>query len=113
MRENLFEIGADLGDGWKSVNKNKNTPAKVSGCKEVLAPEKHQLHFAKEKRRGKVVTIVKPFCLAQNDLKDLLKNVKKKLGTGGTVKEDTLEFQGELQTQLRTVLENLNYRFKK
>jgi translation initiation factor 1 len=113
MRENLFEIGADLGDGWKSDNKNKNTPAKVPDCKEVLAPEKHQLHFAKEKRRGKVVTIVKPFCLAQNNLKDLLKNVKKKLGTGGTVKENTLEFQGELQMQLRTVLENLNYRFKK
>jgi translation initiation factor 1 len=112
MRENLFEIGADLGDGWKSDNKNKNTPAKVSDCKEVLAPEKHQLHFAKEKRRGKVVTIVKPFYLNEADLKKLLKQLKSKLGTGGTHKENTLEFQGELQEKLRTALEALGYRFK-
>ena len=113
MKENLFEMGADFGDSWKSDNKNKNTSAKSALCKETLAPEKHQLHFAKEKRRGKVVTIVKPFCLAQNDLKNLLKNIKKKLGTGGTMKENTLEFQGELQIKLRPALENLQYRFKK
>jgi len=59
------------------------------------------------------VTIVKPFCLAPNDLKSLLKTVKKKLGTGGTVKESSLEFQGELQVKLRTTLETLGYRFKK
>ena len=58
------------------------------------------------------MTIVKPFCLAQNDLKNLLKSIKKKLGTGGTMKENTLEFQGELQTKLRPALENLQYRFK-
>ena len=113
MRKNLFEMGADFGDSWESDNKNKITTAKSTFCKEILAPEKHQLHFAKEKRRGKVVTIVKPFCLAPNDLKTLLKNMKKKLGTGGTVKENTLEFQGELQAQLKPVLENLQYRFKK
>ena len=113
MKENLFEMGADFGESWESDNKNKNTSSKISTCKEVLAPEKHQLHFAKEKRRGKVVTIVKPFCLAPHDLKALLKSVKKKLGTGGTVKENTLEFQGELQTKLKPVLENLQYRFKK
>ncbi len=112
-RENLFEMGADFGDSWESDNKHKSTTIKSSICKEVLAPKKHQLHFAKEKRRGKVVTIVKPFCLEKKVLQALLKQIKKKLGTGGTVKENALEFQGELQTQLKTVLENLDYRFKK
>jgi len=45
-------------------------------------------------------------------LQGLLKHLKKKLGTGGTLRENTLEFQGELQTQLRTTLETLQYRFK-
>jgi len=106
-------MGADFSEGWESDNKENITIKKTSTCNELLTPEKHQLHFAKEKRRGKVVTIVKPFCLAPNDLKSLLKTVKKKLGTGGTVKENSLEFQGELQMQLRTVLETLAYRFKK
>jgi len=102
-------MGADFGDEWRSDNKEK--PAqKVST--EIKSPEKHQLHFAKEKRRGKVVTIVKPFCLEKKELQALLKTIKKKLGTGGTLKENTLEFQGELQEQLKVILEKLAYRFK-
>ena len=102
-------MGANFDDNWSSDNKDK--PAKSKPA-EVKVPEKHQLHFAKEKRRGKVVTIVKPFHLEKNNLQALLKTLKKKLGTGGTVKEDTLEFQGEVTEVLRTHLESLGYRFK-
>lgn len=109
MKENLFEMGADLGEGWSSDNKD-HPSAKVST--EIKVPGKHQLYFAKEKRRGKVVTIVKPFCLENATLQDLLKTLKKKLGTGGTVKEDSLEFQGDIPAVLRKHLEALGYRFK-
>ena len=85
MRENLFEMGADFSDDWKSDNKNKVPKKQNNNCKEIQLPEKHQLHFAKEKRRGKVVTIVKPFCLEKRELSGLLKKIKKKLGTGGTL----------------------------
>lgn len=106
----MFEMGADFDDGWQSDNKGKE---KAAGSKEIKAPEKHQLHFAKEKRRGKVVTIVKPFYLSESELKKLLKQLKSKLGTGGTHKENTLEFQGELQEKLKTALEALGFRFKR
>ncbi len=112
MKKNLFEMGADFSDGWQSDNKTGAAKKNNQYCKEILPPGKHHLHFAKEKRRGKVVTIIKPFCLDKKELQALLKNLKKKLGTGGTVKENTLEFQGELQKQLKTLLENLGYRFK-
>ncbi|MDD2450957.1 translation initiation factor [Sulfurovum sp.] len=110
MKENLFEMGANFEDGWSSNNKEK--PAKNKTL-EVKAPEKHQLYFAKEKRRGKVVTIVKPFHLEKQELQTLLKTLKKKLGTGGTAKEESLEFQGEIAEMLRGYLEALGYRFKK
>ena len=110
MKENLFEMGANFEEGWSSDNKEK--PSKTITT-EIRPPEKHQLHFAKEKRRGKVVTIVKPFYLGKTDLQALLKTLKKKLGTGGTVKDDTLEFQGDIPELLRTHLETLGYRFKK
>ena len=110
MKKNLFEMGASFDDDWSSDNKENVKKRKVT---EVKTPEKHQLHFAKEKRRGKVVTIVKPFYLSQDDLKALLKTVKKRLGTGGTVKEESLEFQGEVRENLRIQLETLNYGFKK
>jgi len=113
MKKNLFEMGADFSDDWTSDNKNKVSRKQNTGCNEILPPQKHQLHFAKEKRRGKVVTIVKPFCLEKKTLQALLKQLKKSLGTGGTLKENSLEFQGELQTQLRTLLEAWEYRFKR
>ena len=109
MKKNLFEMGADFNDEWSSDNKEK---AKKKVSTEVKEPEKHQLHFAKEKRRGKVVTIVKPFFLSANDLKALLKTLKKKLGTGGTVKDETLEFQGEVRESLKVQLEKLGYQIK-
>ena len=107
--KNLFEMGASFDDDWSSDNKEKPKKKKPT---EIKSPEKHQLHFAKEKRRGKVVTIVKPFYLTQNDLKALLKTLKKKLGTGGTTKEESLEFQGEVAESLRTQLETLGYGLK-
>ena len=109
MKKNLFEMGADFGDDWSSDNKDK--PFKKIST-EIKAPEKHQLHFAKEKRRGKVVTIVKPFHLDKTVLQGLLKTLKKNLGTGGTVKDDSLEFQGDIPELLRKHLEALGYRFK-
>ena len=109
MKKNLFEMGANFEDGWSSDNKEK--PSKKSP-EEIKSPEKHQLHFSKEKRRGKVVTIVKPFYLEKSALQSLLKVLKKKLGTGGTVKENSLEFQGDIPEQLRKHLEALEYRFK-
>jgi len=108
-KENIFEMGADFGDDWSSDNKDK-VSTKTSN--EIKTPEKHQLHFAKEKRRGKVVTIVKPFSLEKKELQALLKTLKKKLGCGGTIKEDSLEFQGDIPEQIRKHLEALKYRFK-
>ena len=110
MKRTLFEMGANFEDEWKSDNREKSQKRATI---ELKAPEKHQLHFAKEKRRGKVVTIVKPFYLSANDLKALLKTLKRKLGTGGTLKEESLEFQGEIQESLRIQLEKLGYGFKR
>lgn len=109
MRKALFEMGAKFGDEWNSDN---NQPSVKETVEEIKEPAKHQLHFAKEKRNGKTVTIVKPFCLEKERLETLLKVLKKKLGCGGTIKENSLEFQGEAQEKLRLELETLGYRFK-
>jgi len=112
MRDNLFEMGAHFEDNWTSDHQKKQTKSPASQCREVLPPEKHRLHFAKEKRRGKTVTIVKPFCLEKPELQTLLKTLKKKMGTGGTAKVNTLEFQGDIPDVLRNNLEAMGYRFK-
>ena len=109
MKKNLFEMGAQFDDTW--VSDNKQSSAKSLSV-QIKAPEKHQLYFGKEKRRGKVVTIVKPFYLDKPALQNLLKTLKKKLGTGGTARDDTLEFQGDIPEHLRSQLEKLHFRFR-
>jgi len=103
-------MGADFEDGWHSNNKEKS-PRQASG--ETKEPVKHQLHLAKEKRRGKIVTIVRPFYLPKKELQSLLKVLKKRLGTGGTIRENSLELQGDIADTLKAELEALRYRFKK
>ncbi|HHD72753.1 MAG TPA: translation initiation factor [Epsilonproteobacteria bacterium] len=113
MKKNLFEMGANFEDGWSADNKKPRDKSPAAFCTETLPPQKHQLHFAKEKRRGKTITIIKPFYLEKKALQALLKRLKKKLGTGGTLRENTLEFQGELADTLKAELTALGYRFKK
>ena len=104
-----LQIGADFGvSEWNVVSEKRK-----SVLTKHLEPSKHQLVFHKEKRRGKVVTLVGPFSLEKEVIKALLKTLKKKMGCGGTLNEDLLEFQGDIPQKLREQLEVLDYRFKK
>lgn len=103
-----LNIGAKFEDEWAVVD-----GVKCLNKKEILEPQKHQLHFRREKRRGKVVTLVGPFSLAKEEQTRILKLLKKKLGCGGTMNEAFMEFQGEMQEKLRSVLATLDFKFKK
>jgi len=105
---NLF-IGADIKDEWAEVQ----TPKKTKISSTIEEPSKHFLVFKREKRRGKVVTLVGEFHLKKEDANAVLKRIKKKLGCGGSYKENWMEFQGELQEKLRDLLLKENFRFKK
>ena len=109
MKENLFEMGANFSDDWSSDNRDKNIKKPTI---ELKTPQKHQLYFSKEKRRGKVVTIVQPFYMETNELKGVLKTLKRKFGTGGTVKDNSLEFQGEVTENLKVQLQKLDFGLK-
>ena len=101
-------IGAAIDDEWAAVE----SPRKSEIASEILPPQKHLLHFAKEKRRGKTITLVGPFQLSKEDNSALLKYLKKKLGCGGTHKDGFMEFQGELKEKLRPLLVAKDFRFK-
>jgi translation initiation factor 1 len=102
----MFEMGAKLENEDYSIKKKKPTQ---KSSNEIKPPQKHSLHFAKEKRRGKVVTIVKPFYLEKDQMKETLKKLKKVLGCGGTLKDNSLEFQGEIQDKLKSKLIELGF----
>ena len=57
-------------------------------------------------RKGKGVTTITGIPLAEAELKKLLKELKQKTSTGGTVKEQTLELQGDQRDILIILLAN-------
>lgn len=105
----LFDLGSSLDNdkGWAFETKKI-----VSKSVEIKLPEKHFLVLKMEKRLGKPVSIVGPFCLSKEALHSLCSLLKKKLGSGGTSKEEWLEFQGECREKLKVLLMEQGFRFK-
>jgi len=64
-------------------------------------------------RKGKGVTLVTGLPLQGDELKALAKQLKQVCGTGGTVKEDRVEIQGDHRDKLVKLLVDLGYDAKK
>lgn len=87
----------------------------------VLNPADQQLRIRREKRHGKVVTVVSGFAPRSdrtNDLPAMLKSLKAKLGSGGTLGTEpdpskaavaTLEIQGDHRDRLVEHFRSLGY----
>ncbi|MCI0509740.1 translation initiation factor 1 (eIF-1/SUI1) [Chromohalobacter marismortui] len=63
-------------------------------------------------RKGKGVTLVEGVPLKSDELKALAKALKKRCGTGGALKEGTIEIQGDHRDALKAELEARGYRVK-
>ncbi|MFC1832347.1 translation initiation factor Sui1 [Thermodesulfobacteriota bacterium] len=63
-------------------------------------------------RKGSGVSIITDIALDDKDLKKLSKQLKKKCGTGGTVKSGAIEIQGDHRDVLKEELSKLGYTVK-
>jgi len=64
-------------------------------------------------RRGKTVTTVRGVPLAGEALRELLAELKRLCGTGGAVKDEGLEIQGDHRDRLVGELEQRGFRVKR
>ena len=78
-----------------------------------IPPQRQTAHLAVEKRKkGKLVTVVRGLTVEDNDLPELLRQLKNQCGAGGTLKEDILEIQGNHLERLRDALKGIGFRVK-
>ena len=79
-----------------------------------LPPHEQDLRIqaTRSGRKGKTVTIITGFQHKPETLSKLLKQLKAKCGTGGTVKDNTLEIQGEHKQKLLELLIKSGYKAK-
>jgi len=63
-------------------------------------------------RSGKTVTTIYGVALAEDKLKDLAGELKRLCGTGGTIKDGTIEIQGDHRDRIVAALEQRGYTVK-
>lgn len=87
-----------------------------SGIHVVKSLPPHQqtvyLHRDSKGRGGKAVTLIKKLVLSDEDMKDLAKRLKQLCGSGGTVKEDVIEIQGEHREKIAEEMKKMGYKVK-
>lgn len=64
-------------------------------------------------RKGKGVTLVTGLLLDDADKKNMLVEIKKKCGAGGSLKDDVLEIQGDHRDSIVDLLKNKGFQVKK
>ena len=79
-----------------------------------LPPEQQTACIRREKkgRGGKTVTVIMELQLTPDDMKALSTKLKKSCGSGGAVKEDTIEIQGDHREKVAEELQKLGYKTK-
>ena len=75
--------------------------------------QKVVVKLEKKARGGKAVTVIEGLQLGSNEQQDLLKKLKTRFGTGGTVKDEALEIQGDHREDIITTLEKIGYKPKR
>lgn len=90
-----------------------STPSEATARPE-LPPQQQQLKVqaSRKGRKGKTVTVITGFQSSAETLTALCKQLKAQCGAGGTVKEQTIEVQGDHGTTVTQFLSQSGYKVK-
>ena len=99
---------------WSSEQGDLRKQQVPSENTKSLPPEQQTvyLHRDSKGRGGKTVTLIKKLVLSEEDMKDLAKKLKQVCGSGGTVKDDVIEIQGEHRDIIAAALTQMGYKVK-
>jgi translation initiation factor 1 len=90
-----------------------DNPALARGVPDLPASEQNiRVQASRKGRKGKTVTVITGFQAKPETLNELVKKLKTQCGTGGTVKENEIEIQGEHTQKLLQILTQLGYKAK-
>ncbi len=83
-------------------------PLQACVCKEIAKTEQRIKIEIDKRRYGKVITLVTGLS-KDVDMKELAKNLKSELACGGTIKNDTIELQGDHRKKVKPALVKLGF----
>jgi translation initiation factor 1 len=77
------------------------------------AGQQVRVGLEKKGRGGKSVSVISGLALPQKEMEPLLKRLKTGLGTGGAIKDNTIEIQGDHRDRIINMLSGMGYKPKK
>ena len=82
---------------------------------ETLPPGKQRLIVGIDRRNrgGKQVTLVSGFVGKADDLKELSRTLKTRLGVGGSAKDGEITIQGDFRDKVVSLLQQMGYQAKR
>ena len=98
---------------WREFNDSSSTPK--SSCHKSKTPinlQSIRIQKIKGGKNGKTVTVITGLELNNVELRNVLKQLKKYGGTGGTIKQNSLELQGDQVAMALDFLSKQGYRPK-
>ncbi|MBI4363163.1 MAG: stress response translation initiation inhibitor YciH [Euryarchaeota archaeon] len=84
-------------------------PDDLCVCEEIVKESQVVRLSASQRRFGKWMTIIEGIDSKSINIKNLSKELKTKCACGGTIKDDTIELQGNQKDRVRKIMEDLGY----
>ena len=105
--------GSNSGDG--AVYREFGKPDALARAVPDLPPSQQNIRVqaSRKGRKGKTVTVITGFQHTPDRLNALAKQLKAQCGTGGTVKDDAIEIQGDHVQKLVDLLADRGYQVKR
>ena len=111
----------DWKDALASLRSNLNEPVNEEpvtlneeNSTEKTRLQKNPLTIVTDKkgRNGKIATIVEGFTIPQQDVEDIARKLKQKLGVGGSVRDGEILIQGDYKDKVKQFLSLYNFKTK-
>jgi len=101
--------------GLPGPDKNRKTGSVEKAPQAGLSSgqQKVTVRLDRKGRGGKSVSVIEGLLMTEKEKEALLKQLKARLGTGGTVRDTALEIQGDHCDALMAALEKAGYRPKR
>ena len=117
--KSALSVLAGMGSGNDAEDFETTTDATTNATKGVTSDtsmtsaqkraQKLRLAMERAGRGGKTVTIVRGFTGSQEELEELCKTLKQKIGVGGSAKEGEIILQGDHRAKVAELLKSLGY----
>jgi translation initiation factor 1 len=103
----------DFKDQLKKHFPNHKLTDKTYEENEVSSLQTDPIICKYEKRKGKALTILEAFTINDNEVKNIAKELKKKLSVGGSLKDNYILIQGDYRDKIMEILNSKGFKTKR